>query len=72
MKIRDIIDKKDKCEKRLQSIQMALNIHGDRFLGVQCDDKITLTPTQAEDILELLQGYHGILCDILDKAEVQI
>ena len=72
MKIKDVITMKDKCEKRLQSVQMALNIHGDQFLGVRVDDKITLTPTQAEDLLELLRGYHNLLTDILDKAEVEI
>lgn len=72
MKIRQVIEMKDKCEKRLQGLQMALNISGDKFLGVPYDDKITITPTQAEDIRELLMGYHNLLTDILDKAEVEI
>lgn len=72
MKIKRLIELKDKCEKKMQSLDMALNISGQKFLGAVYDDKITLTISQAEDVKELLQGYYNILNDILEKAEVEI
>lgn len=72
MKIKRLIELKDKCEKKMQSLDMALNISGRKFMKEVYDDKITLTISQAEDVKELLQGYYNILNDILEKAEVEI
>ena len=72
MKIKRILEMKDKCEKKMQSLDMALNISGHKFLNATYDDKITLTVSQAEDVKELLQGYYNILNDILNRAEVEI
>lgn len=72
MKVKRLIELKDKCEKKLQSLDMALNISGQKFTNAVYDDKITLTISQAEDVKELLRGYYNILTDILDKAEVEL
>lgn len=74
MKIKKIIEMKNSCEKKMQSLGIALGMASNHLFGEECkyEDKITLTIEQAEDIKMLLEGYYNLLNDILDKAEVEI
>lgn len=73
MKIKKLISMKEECENKIECLELALgyaNIEGE--LIDTMTTKITLTPEQAQDIHDLLNGYRKLLTMVIDSAEVNI
>lgn len=73
MKIKKLIAMKEECENKIECLELALgyaNIEGE--LIDTMTTKITLTPEQAQDIHDLLNGYRKLLTMVIDSAEVNI
>ena len=73
MKIKKLIALKEECEKKIECLELALgyaNIEGELIDAMTT--KITLTPEQAQDIHDLLNGYRKLLTMVIDSAEVNI
>lgn len=73
MKIKKIISMKEECENKIECLELALGyVHvGDEMIDTMTP-KITLTPEQAQDIHDLLNGYRKLLTMVIDSAEVSI
>lgn len=76
MKIKKLIAMKEECENKIECLELALSYaawdtpSGEK--GTQFTSKITLTPEQAQDIYDLLNGYRELLTMVIDSAEVNI
>ena len=76
MKIKKLIAMKEECENKIECLELAISSaawyapSGEK--GTQFTSKITLTPEQAQDIYDLLNGYRELLTMVIDSAEVSI
>ena len=77
MKIKKLIAMKEECENKIECLELALGYAASWDTppdvgGTQFTSKITLTPEQAQDIHDLLNGYRNLLTMVIDSAEVNI
>lgn len=76
MKIKKLIAMKEECENKIECLELALSYANwntpSGEMGTQFTSKVTLTPEQAQDIYDLLNGYRTLMTMVIDSAEVNI